>query len=302
MADPVLRALTLSGGAAHALALAGMTTDLLARSWRIRIMTQGAGTPLSLRHSLAFTAFGDAAAILTPWRAGGEVARVIGARASRVSLTTIVAVLTVETLIVYAIAAIAGAWLVAEFGRAWMERTGGATVSLRAIYWIAVATLLALTVLMEVPALRRQLWRGIEALKRAFATARRIPSSALAWCVALSVVALAGRLVVLPALVLLLPDAPSLGVLTLVSFTVIHGQIAMPTPGGAGPIELAFLKGGIGVNEGSGALLGWWRLYATLLPAVFGVCIGAATYGRQVLQALRWSRKTETADPSLRSG
>jgi hypothetical protein len=72
----------------------------------------------------------------------------------------------------------------------------------------------------------------------------------------------------------------------LVSFMLIHSQIAMPTPAGAGAIDVAVLGGEAGVATHAAAVLVWWRVYATLIPIAVGFAFGTAIYGRLVWRLL----------------
>jgi hypothetical protein len=271
----------------HVVCPALVVLDLLLRSQRVRLLMWGAGTEIAYRDALALTAFGDAAALLTPWRAGGEVGRVIGARAAGAPLPVVAAVLSLELLLAYAVAAVAGVWLVAEFGGAWWAAVGpaaGASSTLRTIAIVVVAGAAGLTIVAgSVPAINRRIAAALAGARAAVAAAFRIPLRTLATGLALSVLSLASRVAILPLLASLLPESPPMGVLALASFTLHYAQVALPTPAGAGPIELAVLQGGLGTTE-AGALLGWWRLYMTILPAAGGLVLGAIVYGPRAMR------------------
>jgi uncharacterized membrane protein YbhN (UPF0104 family) len=112
-----------------------------------------------------------------------------------------------------------------------------------------------------------------------------MPTHAFASCAALSVLSLVGRLAVFPLLAVSLAHAP-LGLMVLVSFMLIHSQIAMPTPAGAGALDVAVLGGEAGFATHAAAVLLWWRVYMTLIPIVVGFTIGTAMYGRLVWDLL----------------
>jgi uncharacterized membrane protein YbhN (UPF0104 family) len=200
-------------------------------------------------------------------------------------------------------AAVAGAWLGARYGSEWMEAaSGSAALSPRVVYWLTVVSMLLLLLVVGVPAVRDRVMGVWRAAIAALSLARRIPMPVLGACVGLSAISLVARVAVLPVLALSLDNHPTTGVLTIASFALIHGQIAMPTPGGAGPIELAFLKGGVGVLEGSAALLGAWRLYVSGFPIVVGFTLGGLVYGKQVWEVLRWKRPTGLEGPGSSGG
>lgn len=293
MADALLRDLiAVPAPIAQLLGAACFAADLWSRSFRMQVMTRGAGGRLRFRDALALTAFGDAAAAVTPWRAGGEVARVLGARTSGVALPVIVAVIGVETLIVYALATLVGAWLVAAYGGEWMRliTREGPLMSRDLVYGLTVVALVALVLVISIPAIRYRLLDGLRGLRSSALSARRIPVSVLVWCLVLSVISLVSRVAILPLLALAVAPVP-LGVIVLVSFTLLHSQMALPTPAGAGPIELAFMNGAVGLTTHAGWVLGWWRVYTTLLPIVAGFFLGAHAYGKQVLRVLPFGGK-----------
>ena len=271
----------------HVVCAALVVLDLLVRSERVRLMLRGAGSRIAFGDALALTAFGDAAALVTPWRAGGEVGRMIGARAAGAPLPVVAAVLGVELLMAYAVAAVGGVWLGAQYGGEWwaaVRPPAGVSSTL----WIIVATVLAGTALLaivagSVPAMGRRVALAVQVVRDGAVAAKCIPARALVVSLGLTVLSLTSRVVVLPLLATMLPEAPPFGVLALASFTLHYAQVALPTPSGAGPIELAVLQGGLGTTD-AGALLGWWRLYMTVLPVVAGLALGAICYGPRAVR------------------
>ena len=66
----------------------------------------------------------------------------------------------------------------------------------------------------------------------------------------------------LPVLVLTLPSPPPLGPMIFGSFALLYSQMVLPTPSGAGVVELGFLGGAAGqLGEGQGWILLAWRFY-----------------------------------------
>ena len=59
----------------------------------------------------------------------------------------------------------------------------------------------------------------------------------------MSFVNLATRVAILPVLALTLPNPPALALLIVGSFALLYGQLILPTPAGAGAVELGFLGG-----------------------------------------------------------
>jgi uncharacterized membrane protein YbhN (UPF0104 family) len=75
-------------------------------------------------------------------------------------------------------------------------------------------------------------------------------------------------------------------VATVASLGLLYGQLMVPTPSGAGPIDVAFLAGASGVSASAGKVLGAWRLYTTILPVTAGLIVGVVVYGRTALSLL----------------
>ncbi len=287
----------LTTGVAHLVCAGFVAADLWSRSYRMQVMVAGAGSHLRFRDSFTLTAFGDAAAAVTPWRAGGEIGRILGARFSRVPTSVIIAVLSVETVIVYVLAAAVGAWLTARFGGDWLslvrqQQSGAWSLEPGVVYAAAVITLLMLFVIVGVPQIRGRIVGAVRGLAKARDAIRGLPASAVLWCIGLSVISLVARVGVLPVLAWAYSGAPP-GAMALVSFALVHGQMALPTPGGAGPIELAFTEGAVGFTHRAGLVLGWWRVYMTLTPVIVGFGLGALVYGRLAWQVIPFRKRTE---------
>src|SRR5207249_3902232 len=67
------------------------------------------------------------------------------------------------------------------------------------------------------------------------------------------------------------------------SFTLLFGQLALPTPAGAGAVELGFV-GGFAETMSPGALAGLlvaWRVYTLILPGALGGVLLAIAAGKQ---------------------
>ena len=107
----------------------------------------------------------------------------------------------------------------------------------------------------------------------------------------LSFINLATRVAILPVLALTLPSPPAMGPLVLGSFALLYSQLVLPTPSGAGAVELGFLGGAAGdLGSGEGWLLLAWRLYTNGIGVILGVVLAAHVYGWPTLRRLagRW--------------
>ncbi len=114
---------------------------------------------------------------------------------------------------------------------------------------------------------------------------------------AMSVIHVAMRLCVLPALVLGAGDHAPLAPLALWPLGLLYGAAVVPAPGGGGAVELAFaaaLSGVIGKSYFAAALL-WWRFYTFYIYII----LGAIVAGRAAMRAVR---KTEDMEAELIEG
>jgi uncharacterized membrane protein YbhN (UPF0104 family) len=99
------------------------------------------------------------------------------------------------------------------------------------------------------------------------------------------------RVAILPVLALTLPNPPPMGPLALGSFALLYSQLVLPTPSGAGAVELGFLGGAAGdLGADEGWLLLAWRLYTNGIGVMLGVALAARIYGWPALRQLagRW--------------
>jgi uncharacterized membrane protein YbhN (UPF0104 family) len=76
------------------------------------------------------------------------------------------------------------------------------------------------------------------------------------------------------------------------SFALLYSQLILPTPSGAGAVELGFLGGAAGDLGGSaGWLLLAWRFYTNGVGVLLGIGLAAHAFGWPALRRLarRWS-------------
>ena len=281
---------------AHLVCVGLVGADLLARAWRIQWIVQGLGHRISLWDSFVLNAFGDAACALTPLRIGGEPARLAGMLRSRVPATAAFGASSLEVLAAWPVIIVAAGWLAWRYAPEWWVEAGprlGAAAE-RAWPWVVavtIASLLAWRVARKAvgsPA-ARQLRRPI---KRARVYWRRMPRWPLVASVPLSFINLATRVAILPVLALALPSPPPMGPLALGSFALLYSQLVLPTPSGAGAVELGFLGGAAGdLGTGEAWLLVAWRFYTNGVGVILGIVLAARVYGWPALRQLagRWS-------------
>ena len=258
-----------------------VAVDLAVRALRIHLFLIGAGHPLPYREVFILNVFGDAAAVVTPLRIGGEPARLGGMVVGGVPAANAIPLLAVE-VVSYSVV-VGGAALLAalRYAPGWWRGVGPGI--LRSVSWalpwvggVALASVLVWWLVrrrrhaLGKPPRRRIDWRSVR--------------GALGWPLAVSVpltlVSVACRVAVLPVLAQTLPAPPALQVLALSSFGLIYGQLFVPTPGGAGVVELAFSSGAAGNLGGSlGTVFLVWRACTTGLPVLLGFGLAIPHYG-----------------------
>jgi uncharacterized membrane protein YbhN (UPF0104 family) len=279
---------------AHLLCIGLVAADLLARAWRIQWIVQGLGQRVSLWDSFVLNAFGDAACALTPLRIGGAPARLAGLLRSRVPAPAAFVALSLEVLAGWPVVLVAAGWLIWRYAPAWWDMAGPRLESAAEQAWPWVLAVGILSLLAWRMARRfaspaaHQLRRPV---KRAMVYWRRMPRWPLLASVPLSFVNLATRVALLPVLALTLPDPPAMGPLVVGSFALLYSQLVLPTPSGAGAVELGFLGGAAGdLGSGEGWLLLAWRIYTNGVGIVLGVALAAHVYGWPAVRELarRW--------------
>ncbi len=280
---------------AHVLCLVLVTVDLLARAWRIQWIVRGLGERISLWDSFVLNAFGDAACALTPLRLGGEPARLAGMLRSRVPATAAFMAISLEVLAAWPVIIVAAGWLIWRYAPAWWLMTGPRLAATAADAWpwlvaVVVASVIAWRAARRIasPA-ARHLRRPV---RRALVYWRRMPRWPLVASIPMSFLNLATRVAILPVLALTLPSPPALGPMALGSFALLYSQMVLPTPSGAGAVELGFLGGAAGdLGTGRGWLLLAWRFYTNGIGVILGVALALRIYGWPALRHLagRWS-------------
>ena len=275
---------------ANLLCVALVALDLVARTWRIQWILWGTHCRISFVDSLVLNCVGDAAAAVTPNRIGGEPARLGGIVLSGFPASAGLVAIAVETVVMWAVNIAVGVWLAIAYAPAWWHTAGPALGDTLDDAWPWVLVMLLAggaawwVVRRHAPALSHSLRQGT---KRAWVYARRMPPWPIAMAAVTTLVSVAARVALLPVLALTLPHPPPLGPLGFASYVLIFAQLLLPTPSGAGVVELGFLGGAVG-NLGAGykTLLLLWRFYATILLVVLGVGLGLWRYGPKAVEAI----------------
>jgi uncharacterized membrane protein YbhN (UPF0104 family) len=275
---------------AHLICVALVAIDLIARTWRIQWILLGLRFPVSFREVLTLNTVGDAAAAVTPLRLGGEPARLAAMTHARVPLAANVVALLIEVVVMWPIILAVGGWLAVIYAPHWWRAAApsmGQTAQ-EGWHWLAgVVALSAIAWWLMRRYFPRASYTVRRGTRRALAYTRRMPAWPLLASIPLTLVSVAARVAILPVLALTLPVPPPLGPLAFVSFALLHVQLLLPTPSGAGVVELGFLGGAVGDFGGRHrSLLLVWRFYTTFVLVALGIALGAQRYGREALAAL----------------
>jgi len=262
----------------HVLAILLLAVDCATRAWRIQLATWAAGGRLGFRDALRLNLYGEAASTFTPNRLGGEPARFLGMTWSGLRVVLALVALGVEVAAEWPVFGIVALALAAYYVPDWSAAadrflTHSLARDLLGFELIALVVLLVVWTLQRLVrpgAIRhrvRRQWRV------ALAHVRRAPWWVLLVGALLTVISLAARALILPALV---------------SLALLHAPLVVPLPSGGGGIEVAFLSGFAG-DFGPGhqlTMLLLWRFYTTVLLTVLGVYLLIRTHGAAAAKEL----------------
>jgi uncharacterized membrane protein YbhN (UPF0104 family) len=280
---------------AHLVCIALVLADLIARAWRIQWILRGLEHPIRFGDAFTLNAFGDAACALTPLRIGGEPARLAGMLRSRVPATAAFVGISLEVLAAWPVIIVAAGWLAWRYAPEWWDLAGPrlSAAAEHAWPWVVLVVILSIAAWRYARGIASPAMRHVRRpVRRAMVYWRRMPMWPLVASIPMSFVNLAARVAILPVLASTLPEAPPLGPMLVGSFALLYSQLVLPTPSGAGAVELGFLGGAAGdLGDGSGWLLLAWRIYTNGLGVVLGVVLAAHVYGWPALRRLarRWS-------------
>ena len=294
---------------AHLFALAAVSIEILTRSLKITWSAKAAHIKLGFVTALRTTLAGDFGASITPARSGAEPARFLVLAEAGVPTSSAFVVLFAELFLEALSLATVVVIVAIVFRHAGVVL--GALIGVVGGYATFVIGIAATAVVLS----RRHvgdaapIWavrfgmggRRWDVIQRWFAQVRSSVDSVkhidYRWAVAsytMSVIHVAMRLCVLPALVLGAGANVPLAPLALWPLGLLYGAAVVPAPGGGGAVELAFravLAGVIGPALFAAALL-WWRFYTFYIYIVLGAVAAGGT-------ALRATRKTALLEAEL---
>ena len=261
---------------AHALCVSCVIADAGARALRLQLLVHALGAKVGFLRALAANAAEDAGAALTPMRLGGTATRMMmlsGSGGVPVPVTMLAGVAEggLQTPLVLLAAAAVGAVSAPDWWRTVAPALGRSAV--HAGWWMLLAVALGVVAWMVTRRLlphRHHSWK--QSILDPLRAARRVPPVTLVACAVLSAIAVVSRVAILPLLAATTHPPPAVGAVTLSSLVLLYGQILLPTPSGAGAVELGILAGGAGViGDDTTTLLLAWRAYTTFVPIVAGL-------------------------------
>jgi uncharacterized protein (TIRG00374 family) len=296
----------------HMFAATAVIVEILTRSLKITWSAKAAQIDLPFFTAFRTTLAGDFGASITPARSGAEPARFLVLAEAGVPTPSALVVLFAE-LFLEALS-LATVVIVVAFVFRHAGIVLGALVGVVGAYSGFVIGIAVVAVMLSqrnvdnaAPSWARRLGlsgKRWETIQRWFAQVRSTVDSVrhidMRWAAAaytMSVIHVAMRLCVLPALVLGAgADAP-LAPLALWPLGLLYGAAVVPAPGGGGAVEIAFraaLAPVIGPSLFAAALL-WWRFYTFYIY----ILLGALVAGGSVLRAVR---KTDEMEAEIVEG
>ncbi|HET7620506.1 MAG TPA: lysylphosphatidylglycerol synthase transmembrane domain-containing protein [Gemmatimonadaceae bacterium] len=283
---------------AHLICIALVVVDLVARAWRFQWILRGMRFKVPFMEVLALNTVGDAASAVTPLRLGGEPARLAALTHAKVPLSAGIVAAVVEVLVMWPLVIAVAGWLALVYAPSWWRAARPLLESRMTGSWIWIAVALAVIALIWWGAVRLSARSGgavQRGTRRAWAYYRRMSAWPLVASVPLTLVSLAARVAILPVLALTLAHPPATGPLIFASLILTYGQLALPTPSGAGLVEIGFLGGAAGdMGARYGSILFVWRFYTTILLIALGIGLGVMQYGSDAISAIMRGRARTT--------
>jgi uncharacterized membrane protein YbhN (UPF0104 family) len=281
--------------ASHAIALALVIVEALLRAWRLGLLIPAPRRPGFWRN-FAANAYGDALSVVTPARLGGDPARFLTLRRSGTGSAAALVALGAEQAIDWLVLTVAAVVLAAAFGREGVSGVSAIVHRLTTVNyrpWLGGAAVLAVVGAVGARWYQRRHPGALrQSARRAVESVRALPAGSVAAATATTAVCVALRVAVLPVLCAPYHARSALGAVILGSFGLVYGQMLLPTPAGAGGVDLGFVAGFAGSLTGpqvAGLLLAW-RAYTT----GFDLLLGAGLFG--------WSLWTGRARPAASPG
>jgi len=267
--------------------------DCACRAWRLQTAVRAAGQRLSFGDALRLNLYGETGAQLTPNRLGAEPARFFGLAESGIRPVPALVAIGVEVAAEWPMFLIMTVVLAVHFVPDWGS-AAGAWVARHGASDLLLLQAVALGVLVLVYFLQRMARAGMirHRVRRqwrvALAHVRRAPWWVMVVGALCTGGSFAARALILPALVVGIPDAPPFGVMFFGSLALLHAVLLVPLPSGGGGIEVAFLSGFAG-DFGTGhpvVMLLLWRFYSGIFLAALGGYLLVRRHGARATREL----------------
>ncbi|HEX9631632.1 MAG TPA: lysylphosphatidylglycerol synthase domain-containing protein [Gemmatimonadales bacterium] len=265
-------------------ALALVAADLAVRAARLQVLLGAQRLP-RLGGAVAVNALGDAASAATPARLGGEPARFLALRRRNTPGPAATVALATERVVDMGLAALVtlgAAGLLGTRGFGDVADYAARFAQPAMLPWVLAVVALLLAGAVAAVLLRSRFPRADASVRDALAHARSLGGRRLALAVALTALSMAARVAVLP---VLLWGAGALGnpvTAAVGSFALIYAQLLLPTPAGAGGVELGFVLGvapALAPGDVAGLLI-TWRVFTLAIPAGLGAVVFVTGRGR----------------------
>jgi uncharacterized membrane protein YbhN (UPF0104 family) len=282
---------------AHLICIALVVIDMVARMFRIQWFLKGVGAPITLWQAFTLNAYGDAACAITPARIGGEPARVAGMVQAKVPATAGTVAVLFEVITAWPVVILMAGALAWLYAPEWWANVRPRLQTMVHGAW----PVLILVAVMSLAAWwlgRRIAKRGApqlrNPLRRAMVYWRRMPRWPMLASIPMSFLNVATRTALLPVLALTLPHPPSIGPMLFGSFALLYSQLVLPTPSGAGAVDVGFLGGMAGDFGGDQQLLLIaWRFYANFAGVAIGAWLAIQSLGWPAFRAMVRKSVTE---------
>jgi uncharacterized membrane protein YbhN (UPF0104 family) len=291
---------------AHLLALGTVALEVTARAQKLVWSARALGLRLPFATAVRTSLGGDFGAAITPARSGAEPARYLILAEAKLAPASVLLILFAELFLEALSLAVVVAVVAVVFHNA--GPVLGALVGVVGGYSVFVLAIGALGLLLSRRgttgppprwALRLRLhsgrWRVVQRwlrqVRRTVDQVKDIDLAPAGLALLASIVHVAVRLTVLPALVLTTVPGLPLAQLALWPFSFLYGVVVVPVPGGGGAVEMVFRAalGDVIPPSIFGAALLWWRFYTFYIY----ILLGALVAGGTVIRALRKEREME---------
>jgi glycosyltransferase 2 family protein len=292
--------------AAHLLAIGAVVIEVASRAQKLVWGAKAFGLRLPFGTALRTSLGGDFGAAITPARSGAEPARYLILSEAKLAPASVLLIIFGELFLEALSLAIVVTIIAVIFHNA--GRVLGALVGVVGGYSAFVLAIAAFGLLLSRRSasgppprwalhvgLHAGRWRVVQRwlrqVRRTVDQVKDVDFGLATLSLLASIVHVAVRLTVLPALVLATVSGVAFVPLALWSFSFLYGAVVVPVPGGAGAVEMAFraaLGDVIPPSVFPAALL-WWRFYTFYLY----ILLGALVAGGTVMRALRKEREME---------